>query len=153
MPNGMRDARVMVPQLPPRHIARPRLLAGLEAAAHLPLTLLSAGPGTGKTVLLTDWAERADTRVAWLTPTPADAEPRRQALLFQALLRAERMLCEQSGEIVTPADYHARFPEFASPGADPAASSAPTRDRPRRAPIRSSGAACLRRESPWDEPG
>src|SRR5436309_121275 len=42
-----------VPQLPPHHVSRPRLLAELDRAAALPLTLLSAGPGAGKTVLLT----------------------------------------------------------------------------------------------------
>jgi LuxR family transcriptional regulator, maltose regulon positive regulatory protein len=87
MTKAMRDARVMVPQLPPGHISRPRLLAGLDNAAHLPLTLLSAGPGAGKTVLLTDWVQRGGTRVAWLTPTPADAEPRRFWRLLESALR------------------------------------------------------------------
>jgi LuxR family transcriptional regulator, maltose regulon positive regulatory protein len=87
MTNAMRDARVMAPQLPPRHISRSHLLAGLDNAAHLPLTLLSAGPGAGKTVLLTDWVQRADTRVAWLTPTPADAEPQRFWRLFESAMR------------------------------------------------------------------
>src|SRR6476661_3938021 len=44
MPNAVRDSRVMVPQLPPRHIPRTRLLAELDIAADLPLTLLSAEP-------------------------------------------------------------------------------------------------------------
>jgi LuxR family transcriptional regulator, maltose regulon positive regulatory protein len=87
MTKAMRDARVMVPQLPPGHISRPRLLAGLDHAAHLPLTLLSAGPGAGKTVLLTDWVQRGGTKVAWLTPTPADAEPRRFWRLLESALR------------------------------------------------------------------
>ena len=72
MPNAVRDSRVMVPQLPPRHISRSRLLAELDIAADLPLTLLSAGPGAGKTVLLTDWVRRSAARTAWLTPTPAE---------------------------------------------------------------------------------
>jgi len=75
MPNTVRDSRLTVPQLPPRHVSRPRLLAELDNAADLPLTLLSAGPGAGKTVLLTDWVRRGDSRVAWLNPTAADAEP------------------------------------------------------------------------------
>ena len=60
MPKAVRDSRVLVPQLPPRHISRTRLLAELDNAADLPLTLLSAGPGAGKTVLLTDWAADRD---------------------------------------------------------------------------------------------
>jgi len=87
MPNAVRDSRVMVPQLPPRHIPRTRLLAELDIAADLPLTLLSAGPGAGKTVLLTDWVRRSAARIAWLTPTRADAEPRRFWRLLECALR------------------------------------------------------------------
>jgi LuxR family maltose regulon positive regulatory protein len=87
MPDAVSDSRVMVPQLPPRHISRARLLAELDLAADLPLTLLSAGPGTGKTVLLTEWVRRGTTRTAWLTPTPADAEPRRFWRLLGYALR------------------------------------------------------------------
>jgi LuxR family transcriptional regulator, maltose regulon positive regulatory protein len=85
----MRDSRLTVPQLPPGYVSRPRLLAELDEAAGLPVTLLAAGPGTGKTVLLTDWARRCDARVAWLNPTAADAEPRRfWRLLMSSLLEA-----------------------------------------------------------------
>ena len=59
-------------------------------AADLPLTLLSAGPGAGKTVLLTDWVRRSTARIAWLTPTPADAEPRRFWRLLDCALREAR---------------------------------------------------------------
>src|SRR5689334_15101232 len=87
MSNAMRDSRVCVPQLPLRHVPRPRLLAELDYAMDRPLTLLSAGPGAGKTVLLTDWVRRGGARVAWLTPTAADAEPRRFWRLLESALR------------------------------------------------------------------
>ncbi|HEY7323261.1 MAG TPA: LuxR C-terminal-related transcriptional regulator [Streptosporangiaceae bacterium] len=87
MPHAMRDSRLTMPQLPPRHVSRPRLLAALDDAARSPLTLLSAGPGVGKTVLLTDWIRRGDARVAWLNPTAADAEPRRFWHLLMSALR------------------------------------------------------------------
>jgi LuxR family transcriptional regulator, maltose regulon positive regulatory protein len=87
MPNAIGDSRLTVPQLPPRHFSRPRLLAALDAAARSPLTLLSAGPGAGKTVLLTDWVRRGGTRVAWLNPTASDAEPRRFWRLLMSALR------------------------------------------------------------------
>jgi LuxR family maltose regulon positive regulatory protein len=93
MSNAVRDSRVTVPQLPPRHISRPRLLAELDRAADLPLTLLSAGPGAGKTVLLTDWVRRRGARVAWLNPAPADAEPRR----FWQLLESSLRECDGAG--------------------------------------------------------
>src|SRR5215469_18379054 len=87
MSNAVRDSRVCVPQLPLRHVPRPRLLAALDHAADFPLTLLSAGPGAGKTVLLTDWVRRRDERVAWLNLAPADAEPRRFWRLLESALR------------------------------------------------------------------
>jgi LuxR family maltose regulon positive regulatory protein len=86
----MRDSRLTVPQLPPRHVSRPRLLAELDNAVDSPLTLLSAGPGAGKTVLLTDWVRRSGTRVAWLNPTAADDEPRR----FWRLLTSALWECD-----------------------------------------------------------
>ena len=63
MTNGPRDSRVIVPQLPPRYVTRPRLLACLDSAADRPLTLLAAGPGAGKTVLLADWYAAAVSRL------------------------------------------------------------------------------------------
>jgi LuxR family maltose regulon positive regulatory protein len=79
------DSRFAVPVLPPCHIARPRLLTALDQAADLPLVLLTAAPGTGKTVLLTDWA-LCQERVVWLRLTPGDEAPRRFWRLFTAAL-------------------------------------------------------------------
>ncbi|HEU5385416.1 MAG TPA: hypothetical protein VFV73_05905 [Streptosporangiaceae bacterium] len=89
MTSTMCDSRLNLPQLPPRHVSRPRLLAMLDDAADSPLTLLAAGPGTGKTVLLTEWSRRSDARVAWLNPAAADAEPRRFWRLVQSLFSME----------------------------------------------------------------
>ena len=66
-----------VPPLPPRHVSRPRLLAAVDRAADAPITLLCAGPGAGKTVLLAEWVKNLKGRVAWVTPGKADAEPER----------------------------------------------------------------------------
>jgi LuxR family maltose regulon positive regulatory protein len=82
------DPRFVVPPLPPRHVARPRLLDALDDSAGVPLTLLAAGPGTGKTVLLTDWALAQKAPVGWITLTAADAAPRRFWLLLCSALRA-----------------------------------------------------------------
>ncbi len=87
MSNPVRDSRLMVPQIPPRYVSRPRLLDVLDRAADRPLTLLSAGPGAGKTVLLADWARCTGTQVAWLNLTSADAESRRFWRLFKSALR------------------------------------------------------------------
>ena len=80
------DSLTPVPLLPPKYVSRPRLLADLDRAAGLPLTLLCAGPGTGKTVLLTEWVRRSGAQVAWITPAAADAEPRRFWNLLESAL-------------------------------------------------------------------
>jgi LuxR family maltose regulon positive regulatory protein len=80
------DSRLVIPSVPAWNVSRPRLLAALDSVTDVPLVLLSAGPGAGKTVLLAEWAQHADGRVAWLCPTPDDNEPERfGALLASAL--------------------------------------------------------------------
>jgi LuxR family maltose regulon positive regulatory protein len=84
------DPRLAVPPLPPRHISRPRLLAVLNETEDVPLVLLSAGPGAGKTVMLTDWVRRRQAPVAWLTITAANASPRKFWPLLWSALRSCR---------------------------------------------------------------
>ena len=81
------DSRLDIPAPPPRHVLRPRLLTALDAARDVPLVLMSAGPGTGKTVLLAEWARRSRLPVAWLCPEPADDEPARLRALLTSALR------------------------------------------------------------------
>jgi len=69
------DPRLVLPPLPPRYVRRQRLLATLDGAAGLPLVVLAAGPGAGKTVLLTDWALTQQAPVGWINLTAADAVP------------------------------------------------------------------------------
>jgi len=88
------DPRLVVPPLPPRHVARQRLLAALDGAAGLPLVVLAAGPGAGKTVLLTDWALTQQAPVGWINLTAADAVPRRfWPLLCSALRSCAELEC------------------------------------------------------------
>ena len=77
-----------MPPLPPRHVARPRLLAAVDGSAGLPLVLLAAGPGSGKSVLLADWALAQKVPVGWINLTAADAAPRRFWPLVCSALRA-----------------------------------------------------------------
>lgn len=80
------DSRLVIPPPPPRHVPRPRLIAALDHAMDVPLVLLSAGPGAGKTVLLAEWARRWRGRVVWLCPTPDDDQPERFRLLLTSAL-------------------------------------------------------------------
>ena len=86
MATTLSDSLITVPLLPSRHVSRPRLLADLDRAADLPFTLLCAGPGAGKTVLLTEWAQNCKAHVAWITPGTADVAPRRFWHLLESAL-------------------------------------------------------------------
>jgi LuxR family transcriptional regulator, maltose regulon positive regulatory protein len=61
--------RFTIPALPEPFVRRPRLDEDLERGVLGPFTLVSAPAGTGKTVLVSDWAIRARSRwpVAWVT--------------------------------------------------------------------------------------
>ncbi|HKX66125.1 MAG TPA: hypothetical protein VJN29_02785, partial [Intrasporangium sp.] len=63
----------LVPALPAKHVPRPRLVAALDGAVERnPLTLICAGPASGKTVLLTEWSRSRPRRLVWVSLDPAD---------------------------------------------------------------------------------
>jgi LuxR family maltose regulon positive regulatory protein len=70
-------------------VDRPALLDALDRGADGALTLLSAPPGFGKSLLLADWVRtRAGIPTAWVTIEPEDADPRRfWAAVLSALVR------------------------------------------------------------------
>lgn len=67
--------KVTVPPLRDRLIPRSRLLERLSA--RVPLTLLSAGAGYGRTTLLSTWANACHGQVAWLTLEEGENDPLR----------------------------------------------------------------------------
>ena len=81
------DARIAVPPLPPRCIPRPRLVDALTAATDRSLTLIAAGAGSGKTVLLSEWAAARPVAPAWLSLGRADNAPSRFWPLVGSALR------------------------------------------------------------------
>jgi LuxR family maltose regulon positive regulatory protein len=76
-----------IPQLPPRHISRRRLVKAVSAAVERPLTLVAAGPGAGKTVLLSDWAQRREMRPAWVSLDSQYDDPDRFMAAVRIALR------------------------------------------------------------------
>src|SRR5919199_1265201 len=64
--------KLYVPRARPTLLARPRLLARLQAGLACPLTLISAPTGSGKTALLTDWLSQRDRL------RPESTEPERE---------------------------------------------------------------------------
>jgi len=82
------------PQIP--LIERPELLAGIDASARTRLLLLIAPPGFGKTILLTQWADRVRSAVivvSWLVLDKSDAKPRSFLMSMAASLHHAGVEC------------------------------------------------------------
>jgi LuxR family maltose regulon positive regulatory protein len=72
---GLLATKLFAPRPQPGFVSRPRLLKGLDDGLARGLILLSAPAGSGKTVLLADWALRRP--VAWLSLDAGDNDPAR----------------------------------------------------------------------------
>jgi LuxR family transcriptional regulator, maltose regulon positive regulatory protein len=81
--------KLRVPQLPHGMVPRQRLLDELESGAASRATLVSAGPGWGKTMLVARWAALHSTRepVAWVSLDSDDNDP---VLFWSYVLAAVR---------------------------------------------------------------
>lgn len=87
--NASRRAAFQCPPVPTRLVERPRLYDALERSAGSPITMVTASPGAGKTVLLSDWCRRQPDPVAWVTTGDGDNEPEHfWAAMCAAMLRA-----------------------------------------------------------------
>lgn len=93
-----RDVRFAAPAVPPRYVARPRLTDRLDATP-APLTLLAAGPGWGKSALLSAWARRGGRPVSWVSPAKADAAAPRFWPLFLAAARAAGLPVHEAAQL------------------------------------------------------
>ena len=73
---GLVAAKLSRPEVPPDFVDRPRLHDALDRATESPVTVVTGGPGWGKTLLVASWAARAGRNrpVAWLT-VDVDDEP------------------------------------------------------------------------------
>ena len=64
------------PPVAPDLVARDHLLEKLEAGSRLPLTLVAAPAGYGKSTLVSHWLETSDAACAWLSLEETESEPR-----------------------------------------------------------------------------
>ncbi len=86
-----------IPPVRARLLPREVLIERLNQSCRLPLVLLSAGAGFGKTTLLAAWASQYTHPVAWLTLDPLDNDPQR---FWIAVLTALRTRFPTLGEEV-----------------------------------------------------
>ncbi|WP_129678241.1 LuxR C-terminal-related transcriptional regulator [Candidatus Chloroploca sp. Khr17] len=69
--------KLLIPPLRLGAIARPGLIARLDAGLQRPFTLISAPAGFGKTTLLSNWLADCRRPVAWLSLDADDSDPMR----------------------------------------------------------------------------
>lgn len=81
-------AKLRPPGLPAAMVHRDRLVRAVEAGTQGPLTLVVGPPGSGKTVLVTDWAVSVGAPVGWFTPEAIDSSSNRFWPGFVQALRA-----------------------------------------------------------------
>lgn len=67
--------RLNLPRTPADFTPRPRLLERLNYILRLPVTVIAAPAGMGKTTLLSIWAETCPLPVAWLSVEASDSQP------------------------------------------------------------------------------
>jgi LuxR family maltose regulon positive regulatory protein len=95
--------KLHVPRPQPGFVPRPRLAAALDEGLARQLVLVCAPAGSGKTVLLADWAGRDGRLVAWLSLDAADNDPARfWRHVVAALDRVRPGIAERAGPLLGP---------------------------------------------------
>ena len=77
-PAPLLATKLYMPRTRTQLVARPRLLARLEAGLAAPLTLIAAPAGFGKTTLVAEWLNRPSPtprHISWLALDAGDADP------------------------------------------------------------------------------
>ncbi|HZS47935.1 MAG TPA: hypothetical protein VFC63_22890, partial [Blastocatellia bacterium] len=69
--------KLYIPALRPKLVSRSRLIALLKAGLSHKLSLVSAPAGSGKTTLVSDFAQQIDRPVAWMSLDQGDNDPLR----------------------------------------------------------------------------
>jgi len=66
--------KLNVPRLTSDHVSRGRLLDMMDRIIEVPLTLVSAPAGFGKSTLVSEWAQRQENPVAWLSLDESESD-------------------------------------------------------------------------------
>ena len=91
--------KLHVPRRRPGFVPRPRLVGRLEEGLARGLVLICAPAGSGKTVLLADWARHGGRPVAWLSLDVSDNDPAR---FWRHVVAALGQACPGIGELAGP---------------------------------------------------
>jgi LuxR family transcriptional regulator, maltose regulon positive regulatory protein len=98
-----------IPPVRVNQLPRAPLIARLNQSAALPLVLLSAGAGFGKTTLLAVWAGQCSHHVAWLSLDQLDNDPLR---FWGAVLSALRTRLPAVGESILAQMQTSQLPQM-----------------------------------------
>jgi len=95
------SAKLTIPQLPPVHVPRQRLVDGLANSGQGGLTAVIAPAGSGKTVLVSSWVRQglAAAPVAWLT---LEDEDNAVGVFWSYVLAALRQCVPEVDDLVGP---------------------------------------------------
>ncbi|MEE4256033.1 MAG: hypothetical protein V2I47_03265, partial [Bacteroidales bacterium] len=63
----MQDTKLNRPKISNDLLIRPHLIEKFEKSSHLPLILISAPAGYGKSMLLSQWLEKQENNYCWLS--------------------------------------------------------------------------------------
>jgi LuxR family transcriptional regulator, maltose regulon positive regulatory protein len=91
--------KLHVPRRRPGFVPRPRLVGRLEEGLARGLVLICAPAGSGKTVLLADWARHGGRPAAWLSLDVSDNDPAR---FWRHVVAALGQACPGIGELAGP---------------------------------------------------
>jgi LuxR family transcriptional regulator, maltose regulon positive regulatory protein len=95
-PAPLLATRFFAPSLPPSLVSRPRLLERLKQAMRVPLTLISAPPGFGKSSLISQWIhDQVNLNTGWLSLEPSDQD---WGHFFRYLVAAWQRIYPHAGE-------------------------------------------------------
>ncbi len=108
------SGKCALPSVPPMAIERPRLLARLDEAVAHRLTVVRGPAGSGKTVLLAQWARAADRPLGWVTLDDADNDALRLWAVINAAVRRSRPDPDRPGVVALPAGRVERVTQLAA---------------------------------------
>lgn len=89
--------RFQIPPVAAKRLQRPELMERLQNGVSLPVTILSAPPGYGKTTILAQWAEEAKQKIGWITLDRYDNDP---AVFLEHFVRAMQSIQPGIGKAV-----------------------------------------------------